>query len=86
MYTVYVLESTQHKKIYIGYTSDIKARLIAHNHPKNKGWTKRYMPWQLIYSEEFPTKQLAMKREKQLKSGKGREFIHKYIAQRKENK
>ena len=79
MFTVYVLKSILFQKIYIGFTSDLDARIIAHNHPSNKGWTKSFKPWELIYTEEFQTKKEAMLREKQLKSAKGREFIHNKI-------
>ena len=79
MFTVYVLHSHKFDKIYIGYTSDIEKRLFAHNHPNNKGWTKSFQPWEIIYSEEFETKEEAMDREKQLKSYRGREFIRKHI-------
>jgi len=79
MFYVYVLKSKIFNKIYIGYTSELKGRLEAHNHISNKGWTKAFKPWELVYSEEYNTKIDAMKREKQLKSQKGREFIHKEI-------
>jgi hypothetical protein len=36
-------------------------------------------PWELIYKEEYSTKVAAMQREKELKSGVGREFIRKNI-------
>jgi putative endonuclease len=79
MFTVYVLYSVTHSKIYIGFSSDIEKRLFAHNHPSNKGWTKSFQPWTLIYSEVFETKSGAMQREKQLKSSKGRSFIKDVI-------
>ncbi|MBV5282725.1 MAG: GIY-YIG nuclease family protein [Paludibacter sp.] len=79
MFTVYVLHSPIHNKIYIGFSSDIEKRLFAHNHPSNKGWTKSFQPWTLIHSEEFETKADAMLREKQLKSSKGRLFIKDII-------
>ena len=79
MFTVYVLHSQRFDKIYIGFTSDIEKRLFAHNHPSNKGWTKSFQPWEIIYSEEFENKEDAMVREKQLKSYRGREFIRKHI-------
>ena len=50
-------------------------RLYAHNHQSNKGWTKRFQPWEVIHMEIFELKQDAMRREKQLKSAKGRAFI-----------
>ena len=79
MFTVYVLFSEVFDKIYVGFTSDINARLIAHNHAKNKGWTRRYQPWKIIYQEDFKAKLDAMKREKELKSSRGRNFIRKEI-------
>jgi putative endonuclease len=36
---------------------------------------KQKGPWRLIYSEEHATRSEAMKREKFLKSGQGREWI-----------
>jgi len=79
MYTVYVLHNLKYDKIYIGFSSDIEKRLIAHNHQSNKGWTKKFQPWNLIYSEIFEEKDQAMKREKQLKSAQGRNFIRTNI-------
>jgi putative endonuclease len=63
LYHTYVLYSDVHSKTYVGFTSDLAGRLDAHNHPQNKGWTKRYQPWVLLYSESFPTKSAAMHRE-----------------------
>ncbi|MDO5665719.1 MAG: GIY-YIG nuclease family protein [Bacteroidia bacterium] len=79
MYTVYVLKSLDFDAIYIGFTSDMELRLISHNHPQNRGWTKRFMPWKIVYSETYPTKSAAMNREKQLKSQQGRKFIRETI-------
>lgn len=75
MFTVYVLYSEKYNKIYIGYTSNIEQRLLSHNELETKGFTLRYRPWKLIYSEVFSGKSEAMKREKQLKTARGRAFI-----------
>ncbi len=75
MFTVYVLYSEKYNKIYIGYTSNIEQRLLSHNELETKGFTLRYRPWKLIYSEVFSEKSEAMKREKQLKTARGRAFI-----------
>jgi putative endonuclease len=75
MYYTYVLYSEKFDKIYIGFTSNLENRIIAHNHPKNKGWTKSFQPWKLVYHETFDSKKRAMVREKQLKSAKGRRYI-----------
>ena len=77
MYTVYVLYSVSNDKLYIGYTSNLKNRLLSHNHLSKKGWTVKYRPWKLIYTEEFDSKKLAMQREKALKGGQGRAWVRK---------
>ena len=75
MFTVYVLYSELHNKIYIGFTSNLEARLASHNAEKGKGYTHRFKPWKVIHTELFEIKAEVLKREKQLKSAKGREFI-----------
>ena len=75
MFTVYVLYSSKHNKIYIGYTSDLEKRFLPHNELGTKGWTMRYRPWELLYTEIYQTKSEALQREKELKSGKERKFI-----------
>lgn len=76
---VYVLHSQQRDKIYIGYTSDLESRLKSHSELATKGWTIKFRPWALVHTEVFETKAEAMRREKQLKSARGREFIRKEI-------
>ena len=75
MFTVYVLYGVSYNKIYIGFTSDLEARLAAHNAENGKGYTHSFRSWKVIHSEQFNTKSEAQKREKQLKSAKGRAFI-----------
>ncbi|OAQ38627.1 endonuclease [Pedobacter psychrophilus] len=79
MSKVYVLYSEKHKKIYIGFTSNLEQRMISHNELATKGYTIKFRPWKLIHQEEFLTRGEAMLREKQLKSAKGREFIWEII-------
>jgi len=81
MYYVYGLYSIKYKKIYIGFTSDLERRLFFHNNSINHGYTSRFRPWEIIYSEELPDKKSAMIREKQLKSARGRLFIKSFIPQ-----
>ncbi len=83
MFTVYVLYSVVHNKIYIGFTSNLSQRLLSHNELGTKGYTLKYRPWELLFKEEFPTKKEALKREKALKSGKGREYIWNIINEKK---
>ncbi|MBN2414249.1 GIY-YIG nuclease family protein [bacterium] len=79
MYTVYALYSPDYDKMYIGYTADLDARFRSHNELAVKGYTVKYRPWILLYTETYPTKSEAMKREKELKSHKGRDFIRTLI-------
>ncbi|HKK75313.1 MAG TPA: GIY-YIG nuclease family protein [Saprospiraceae bacterium] len=74
MYFTYVLYSEAHDKIYIGHTQDVDQRMKSHNETGD-GYTKRYRPWRLVYSERFSTRAAAMRREKALKGGKGRAWI-----------
>jgi len=79
MFTVYVLHSVKYDKIYIGFTSDLETRIKSHNQLSEKGWTVRYRPWELIYTETYDDKQSAMRREQELKSAQGRLFIRSLL-------
>ena len=80
-YTVYVLYSPKFEKIYIGYTSNLSQRLKSHNHLGKKGWTIKFRPWKVVFTEKYASKKEALRREKQLKSGAGRRFIWETIQQ-----
>ena len=75
MHKVYILYSPVYKKIYIGYTGNLEARLLSQNQLGKKGWSIKFRPWVLVYTEDYATKEEALLREKNLKSGKGREWI-----------
>ncbi len=79
MFTVYVLHSKAFDKIYIGFTANLSQRLLSHNELGKKGWTIKFRPWILIYKEEFELKSEAIKREKELKTAKGREFVRSLL-------
>ena len=79
MFTVYVLFSEKHNKIYIGFTQNLAQRFLSHNELATKGWTIKFRPWKIILQEPFQDKPSAMKREKELKSAKGREIIWNMI-------
>jgi len=80
MWYVYGIFNKVNKKIYIGLTDNKKRRIKEHNQKLGRHFTARYDgEWVLIYSEECIDKHVALKREKQLKSYRGREFIKKFI-------
>ncbi len=74
MFTVYVLVSKTTGMRYVGQTSNLPQRLVAHNNGDSR-YTKNRGPWKLIYSERYTTRTEAIIREKYLKTGKGREFL-----------
>ena len=79
-FVVYILYSEKFKKSYTGFTSNLIERFKSHNFLETKGYTPKYRPWQVIYIEFFNSKSEAMKREKYLKTGVGREFIKNLIS------
>jgi putative endonuclease len=80
MFSVYLLYSPSSTKTYVGFTNDIERRMREHNFTESKGFTIRYRPWELVYTEIFENKSDAMQREKFLKSGLGREEVKKIVS------
>jgi len=77
MLFVYILESVNHGKFYIGQTSNLDARLKSHNMGDNK-YTKPYKPWEIIFHKSFQTRSESMAVEKKLKALKKRELVVKF--------
>ena len=74
MHYVYVLHSQKDGKLYTGYTKDLKQRFEQHQ----KGMvssTKDRKPLKLIYYEACLNQSDATKREKYLKTYKGKMFL-----------
>lgn len=66
-YFVYMLECAD-GTYYIGWTTNLEKRVIAHNTAKSGAkYTKPRRPVSLKYFEKMPSKSAAMKREYELK-------------------
>lgn len=78
MFYTYVLKSEKDNKLYIGWTDDLKSRLRKHQEGLVKS-TKDRLPIKLIYYEACLKRNLAIKREKQLKTGFGRAYLNRRI-------
>lgn len=78
-YVVYILENQNDKSWYIGFTSNLKQRLQEHKYKKSP-YTSKKDNWELIYAELYLNKFDALGREKFLKSGSGRKFLKKQLA------
>ncbi len=74
MYFVYAIKSLNRNYIYVGITDNLVRRFYEHNSGKNKT-TKPYRPFKLIFSETHSSRYEARIREKELKSGFGKEFL-----------
>ena len=74
----YILFSKTKNSYYIGSTNNIERRLAEHNRGKST-YTKRGIPWTLVYKEEFETKALAYQREMKIKAWKSRKMIEELI-------
>ena len=53
--------------LYCGWTNDLEKRLAAHNAGTAAKYTRTRRPVELVYYEEFKTKQEAMSREFHIK-------------------
>jgi len=78
LFYTYILYSQSIDRYYVGYTEDLVLRLQRHN----EGWgkySKRGIPWILVYSEAYPDKVAACRREREIKSRKSRKYIESLI-------
>ena len=79
MFYTYVIKSIEHVYFYKGHCQDIEKRLAEHN----KGLTKSikpYIPFKLVYFEEFAQLGDAIKREQYFKTAAGRRFLKNKIS------
>jgi predicted GIY-YIG superfamily endonuclease len=79
MFYVYILKSLKSRILYYGYTEDLKRRVEEHNSGKSK-FTKGHMPWKLVWYCAFENKDKAKDFELYLKSGSGKAFVYKRLA------
>jgi len=70
-YYVYILHGFLKNFIYIGYSENLVKRIKAHNSGKVKS-TKAYLPLKLVFYEAYTTKSDAKRREKYLKTNRGK--------------
>ena len=79
MYYTYVLYSLVNKRLYTGYTEDLKQRIKDHNSGHGGTYSAKNKPFMLIYYEAFLSKKDAQGQEKFYKSGYGRGVLQNKI-------
>jgi len=78
---VYIIKSlTAADEYYVGVTSDVGLRIRAHNEGLSPH-TSRHRPWRTLVVIEFDEEGPALKFERYLKSGSGREFARRHFRQ-----
>jgi putative endonuclease len=77
MFSDYVIENPQ-GRLYIGHTNDIVSRLEEHQLGFG-GWTRSKGAWTLVQTEVFVTRAEAMRRERQLKSGRASQELRRRL-------
>ena len=79
--TVYILRSDSNQsRHYTGLTSDLEKRLKWHNAGCQNVDTARDRPWTVVVAFHFADERVARRFERYLKSGSGREFAKRHIA------
>lgn len=74
MFYAYVIKSLKTEYFYKGHCENLEKRLKEHN----SGMTvsiRNYIPFIVVYFEEYKTRQEATEREKYFKSAAGRRFL-----------
>ncbi len=80
MWSVYLLQHTITKEIYIGRTDDMTRRLREHNAGSQASTRRRSGKWRLVYREQYRDKRDAVIRERHLKHhGRAKQELLKRI-------
>jgi putative endonuclease len=66
-WTVYILQCAD-TTLYTGITNDLEARLDKHTQGKGAKYTRGRGPYEVVFSESYPTKGEALKREFEIKA------------------
>ena len=74
MHYTYVLLSERVGRFYTGYTGDLRKRFRQHQQGRVR-WTASRHPVQLLYYEACLSQEGALRRERFLKSGKGKRYL-----------
>ena len=80
MFITYILFSEMIDCYYVGSTGNLPDRLKRHN-SGHSTFTKRGIPWLVVYQKTYETKSEAYQAEIYIKSQKSRKYIEQLISQ-----
>jgi len=69
VYYVYIMSNRTNTVLYTGFSGDLLGRVYGHKEKVVDGFTKRYNVNKLVYYETCESREGALWREKQIKSG-----------------
>ncbi len=75
MYSIYILFSLKTNKYYVGSTNDLQGRLKHHNTGSTPSTKSGAPNWEIRYTETVPNRVAALKREREIKKKKSRNYI-----------
>jgi putative endonuclease len=75
MFFTYILYSQKTKRFYIGQTDNLDRRFLEHNSGKSIS-TRKGIPWDLIYFQEFECRREAMDLENKIKKRGANRYLN----------
>jgi len=80
MFWVYILQN-QKGHFYVGHTDNLGTRVASHNRTdKISGkFTRKNGPWTLIWTEKYPDRSSATRREREIKGWKSARLIRERL-------
>jgi len=75
---LYILKSKSVDKFYVGISQNHERRLGYHN-SFEKGFTSRYRPWEIVFTQKFISKEETLAAERKVKSWKSKKMIKNLI-------
>jgi putative endonuclease len=76
---VYVLQSERDGLFYVGMTGDLRRRFLQHQRGQNASTAER-LPVRLIFYEAYPSESDARRRERYLKTTKGKATLRAMLS------
>ena len=78
-HSVYILQSEENGRYYVGRSQTPEKR-VEHHNTTATGFTARYRPWRLVFQQEFDTKAEAIEAEQLIKGWKSRKMT-RYVVE-----
>jgi putative endonuclease len=78
IFHVYILRSQSTGQFYVGQTENLTKRVFEHNNNRTPSIKNRGL-WELVHAEAFDSRAEAMRRGRQIKKMKSRQWIERLV-------